>query len=397
MPQTAPARIIAHRLSQSSYQVLHRFSLRRRDPSALPATGLVAVNGTLYGTTSAGGEKRIGYNYGCGTVYSMSPAGVFKTLHRFHCSDGAAPEGTLLDVNGTLYGTTSQGGSFGQGVLFSITTDGVEKVLHNFKARSDGADPRGALVYLKGKLYGTTYLGGGYECSINGCGTVYSVSATGTEKVLYSFRGGSTDGEGPVTGLTDVKGILYGTTVGGGSSGAGTVYTINTAGVENVLYSFGGGSDGSYPAAALIDVNGMLYGTTSEGGSSKRSSRGYGTVYSLSTRGSEKVLYRFCPKHPNCSDGADPQSALLNLNGTLYGTTYSGGASGCNGGCGLVYSVDMSGSETVLHRFMRGSDASHSLAEFVNVNGTLYSTTIFGGSTGCFYGAGCGTVFALTP
>jgi uncharacterized repeat protein (TIGR03803 family) len=386
MPQNG---IIAHQLSTSSYKVLHHFSFRRRDPSALPATGLVAVNGTLYGTTSVGGAKRVGYDYGCGTVYRISPAGVFKTLYRFHCSDGAAPDGTLVDVNGTLYGATYQGGSFGQGVVFSVTTSGEEKVLHNFKGNLDGALPKGALIYLKGKLYGTTSGGGS-----SGAGTVYSVSTTGTEKVLHEFQVGLSDGVSPTTGLTELKGILYGTTSGGGSSGAGTVYTISTAGAENVLYSFGGGSDGSYPAAPLINVNGTLYGTTESGGSSKRGSSGHGTVYSISTRGSEKVLYSFCPEHPNCSDGSVPQAALIDLNGTLYGTTYRGGASDC--GCGVVYSVTMGGSEKVLHYFTGYPDGANPSAEFVSLNGTLYSTTIFGGYTGCFYGS-CGTVFALTP
>jgi uncharacterized repeat protein (TIGR03803 family) len=379
-------RIILHGLSPSSYKVLHRFSLRGRAPSALPITGLVNVNGTLYGTT------RGNFKTGNGTVYSISAAGEYKLLHVFNGSDGSNPFGTLIDVNGTLYGTTYQGGSFGQGVVFSITTSGAEKVLHNFKAGLDGTEPQGALIYLKGTLYGTTYQGGSYGCN---CGTVYSISTTGTEKVLHSFQG-SYDGSGPVAGLTDVNGRLYGTASGGGSSGGGTFYRVSTAGSLNVLYSFRGGPDASYPAAALIDVNGMLYGTTREGGSSKIGSTGHGTVYSVSTRGSEKVLYSFCPKRPNCSDGWLPLAALINLNGTLYGTTYMGGASGC--GCGVVYSVTLGGSEKVLHRFTSGKDGAKPLAEFVDVNGTLYSTTTFGGGaggSGCY--GGCGTVFAFTP
>src|SRR5579871_4674408 len=110
--------------------------------------------------------------------------------------------------------------------------------------------------------------------------------------VLYSFKGGSRDGENPFAGLINVNGTLYGTTAGGGaycaSTGCGTVFSITTSGVESVLYSFKNDPDGSHPLAGLLNVKGTLYGTTNGGGGI-----GYGTVFSITTSGKESMLYSF--------------------------------------------------------------------------------------------------------
>jgi uncharacterized repeat protein (TIGR03803 family) len=154
-------------------------------------------------------------------------------LHSFGSgSDGENPEAGLIDVNGTLYGTTYKGGAHGQGTVFSITTGGTEKVLHSFGSGSDGANPEAALVDVNGKLYGTTYYGG-----THGDGAVVSLSTSQTEHVVYSFGAGSDDARYPEAGLIDVNGILYGTTpYGGGTSDNGTVFSTTTAGKEKVLY-----------------------------------------------------------------------------------------------------------------------------------------------------------------
>ena len=119
--------------------------------------------------------------------------------------------------------------------------------------------------------YGTTEQGGAH-----GAGTVFKVSMAGTETVLHSFTGGN-DGGFPEAGLIkDKAGNFYGTTAGGGTDGAGTVFAITPAGTETVLYSFTGGKDGGGPEASLImDKAGNLYGTTAGGGS------GYGTVFEI--------------------------------------------------------------------------------------------------------------------
>ncbi|MGB6646588.1 MAG: choice-of-anchor tandem repeat GloVer-containing protein [Candidatus Cybelea sp.] len=143
------------------------------------------------------------------------------------------------------------------------------RVVHRFSHTRDGGRPAGSLLDVNGTLYGTTQFGGGDACPIDGgtgCGTVYRLNPTsGKKKVLYSFRGGSSDGASPNGDLIDVNGTLYGTTAYGGGTGGygpGTVYSISLTGTETMLHSFGGGSDGTNPFSGLIDVNGTLYGTT---------------------------------------------------------------------------------------------------------------------------------------
>ena len=270
-------------------QVIYRFPDRGRY-GGHPAAGLINLGGTLYGTTKAGGinHGRHGDD-GRGTVFSVTPGGVENVLHRFTGSpDGEWPYASLIDVGGTLYGTTSAGGANGAGTVFSITASGAENVLYSFGTGTDGKDPRAALVDVGGVLYGTTYSGGTYSK-----GTVFSITTSGTEKVLYSF-GYGTDGSNPAASLLEMNGTLYGTTVAGGAYGLGTVFSLSTSGAEQVMHNFGGGTDGAFPYAALINLNGTLYGTTDQGGATTadparrrsgngctRGMTGCGTVFAL--------------------------------------------------------------------------------------------------------------------
>jgi|HubBroStandDraft_4_1064222.scaffolds.fasta_scaffold00006_144 uncharacterized repeat protein (TIGR03803 family) len=374
------------RTMSKSYEVLHRFAVKGGNPSAEPFAGLLDVNGTLYGTTSG---KSTG-NDECGTVFSLSTAGVHKTLYRFHGPDGCIPRSALIDVNGLLYGTTYAGGANQQGAVFSITTSGAETLLYSFKGAPDGANPWAGLVDLNGTLYGTTAEGGnvgGSNCPGSfgdyGCGTVYSITTSGMEAVLYAFKG-EPDGFAPLAPLIAVKGKLYGTTTSGGLYW-GTVFSITPAGSEKLLYSFTGGTDGNYPFGPLVDVNGTLYGTTDAGGSSHK-----GDVFSVTLNGSEKVLYTFT----GGSDGENPNAGLISVNGTLYSVTDNGGGSACTDGCGTIYSLNPSGSEKVLHAFQGGSDGALPQAALINLKGTFYGTTLSGGGNGC--GHGCGTVFTFS-
>ena len=152
-----------------------------------------------------------------------------------------------------------------------------------------------------------------------------------------------------------------------------------------MLHTFGKGTDGAKPAASLIDVNGTLYGTTASGGAYKG-----GTIFSITPGGKEKVLHSF----GYGADGAYPVASLIYVNGALYGTTENGGASNfCGGGCGTVFSITTSGSESVLHSFAGNGDGIYPAASLTDVNGTLYGTTTSGG----LYGNCCGTVFSLKP
>ena len=120
-----------------------------------------------------------------------------------------------------------------------------------------------------------------------------------------------------------------------------------------------------------------------------------GTVFSITTSGAEKVLYTFCGGY----DGAFPYAGLIDVKGTLYGTTYEGGYV-CNlyyyGACGTAFSVTLGGTEKVVHAFHGRPDGSLPLAGLINVNGTLYGTTHSGGEE-CCRDDSCGTAFTLTP
>ena len=224
--------------------------------------------GYLYGTTNSGGD------YGYGTVFRLSPSGFEKVLYSFRGGAGyeAWPAaGLIQDAAGYLYGTTYAGGAYSQGTVFSVSPDGVEKVIHNFTGGADGALPMASLILDgKGNLYGTTPYG-----NPNDWGTVFRVSPSGTEQVLYSFVSGAQGVRPSGSLIQDAQGNLYGTAPYGGAYGYGTVFVITPSGVEKTLHNFTGGSDGSYPAASLIwDANGNLYGTTYHGGA-----YGYGTVF----------------------------------------------------------------------------------------------------------------------
>jgi len=311
--------------TSGSETVLHSFEASSGGDGKNPRAGVIDIAGTLYGTTVAGGAA----SCYCGTVFKVTLSGAETVLHSFAGEpDGFGPEYGLLNVNGTLFGTTANGGANDDGTVFAITTSGAETVIHSFAGEPDGAHPKGGLINVNGTLYGTTYYGGANCSSHGGCGTVFTITPSGAETVLHSFKGGSGDGEFPTqAALLEVNGTLYGTSKRGGTKNRGTVFSITTSGKETVLHSFGGSGDGVFPYGGLIDVDGTLYGTTSNGGSVSCGVRygdihGCGTVFSITTSGQETVLHSFgAPK-----DGKYPYAGLINVNDTLYGTTTAGGA-----------------------------------------------------------------------
>ena len=309
---------------------------------ANPHGGSILSGNTLYGTAQAGGGS------GVGTVFAINTDGSgFTNLHSFTAttgpnftnSDGAHPYAVLILSGKTLYGTLVDGGSSGNGTVFSISTNGTGFTnLYNFSGGNDGANPEGGLVLLGSTLYGTTFYGG-----TNGNGAVFAISTNGTGFTkLYSFTaknyngatGGMTnsDGANPYAVLLLSGNTLYGTASTGGNSdyGSGTVFAINTNGTGFTnLHSFIGNA--GEPFAGLILSGNTLYGTATLQGNS-----GYGTVYAVSTNGTGFTnFYNFS----GGSDGAFPEGTLVLSGNTLYGTAEGGGSGNGTAGNGTVFSL----------------------------------------------------------
>ncbi len=365
---------------------------------ASPYSGFVAVNNVLYGTTLNGSSnycsQSCGSNncyLGCGTIFSVDSLGNERVIYNFKGNfngggDGSWPFDTLTLLNGQLYGTTSSAGKYMHGTVFTSDTSGNERVLYSFSGGTDGEAPEAAVTAYKNRFYGTTVYGGGTGCGGAGCGTVYSVNTAGKEHVLYRFAGG-TDGDRIYAPVTVVRDKIYGAALEGGSGGCGStgcgiIFELTLRGKELVLHRFTGPSDGAYPNG-LIAVNGVLYGTT-EGGGKKNS----GTFFSITRSGTLTTLYNFL----DIPDGNLPGATLLYSRGNFYGTTVGGGTAGK----GTAFKVSPSGAEKVLYSFQGGSDGSDPQGPLYLLNRKLYGTTTTGGGTGCG-GNGCGTVFKVKP
>lgn len=360
---------------------------------ANPIGGLLAVGGTLYGTTTYGGTGHCVFSFskGCGTVFSVDPAtGTKKVVYSFEGGkDGAYPLATLTSVGKKLYGTASAGGDAkacarGCGTVFSLDpATGAEKIIYTFH-NADGAYPAASLLDVGGTFYSTTQYGGATSCG-GGCGTVFSLDPkSGVQQVLHFFQGG-TDGDWPVAGLISVGGTLYGSTpYGGGAApcgtiGCGTVYAVNPASsAETVNYAF---QNFEEPRGGFVDVSGILYGTDSLG------------VFSFNpASGAVQSVYSFT----GGNDGAFAMGNLVNIGGTLYGTTQFGGSSFSYG---TVFTFNSaSGAEQVVHAFLAGRDGALPETGLTELGGKLYGTTVYGGNKNYFcFDTDCGTLFSLKP
>ncbi len=379
-----------------AFQVLHTF--KGGHDGAEPYSELLLDGGVLYGTTYRGGDRDDG-----GTVYTVTPSGAYAIIHRFvrHAPFGqrANPNGGVVsDPAGNLYGTTLEGGPTHKGTVYELSARGRVTTLHTFTG-PDGQFPFATLFRdAAGNLYGTTEAGGSSRCNGGGCGTVFKIDTAHHESVLYTFAGG-TDGYDPYGGVVrDRHGNLFGTTVSGGTyncagEGCGILFKIDPSGRETILHRFTEGPDGGHPAGTLLQGSGGdLYGTTDSGGAVDAG----GTVFKIDKTGNETVLYNFT----GGSDGAGPFGGLVqDAAGNSFGTTeFGGGSAHCQSGCGTVFELDSSGRETVLYRFTGKNDGAYPLAGVVfDAAGNLYGTATGRGDKRCGSGAGCGVTFKLTP
>jgi uncharacterized repeat protein (TIGR03803 family) len=358
----------------SGYSQLYSF--KGMPDGAQPLKRLLNVGGVLYGTADWGGQpNRQSGGEQTGTVFKWSPSNGESTVHVFQdFPDGRNPVAGLINVKGELYGTTIYGGGpRHRGTVFKVSQTGAESVLYRFNGPRDGYEPYSGLIYVNGLLYGTTVFGGLTGCT-EGCGTVYYVSLSGVHKVLYRFKSGI-DGSQPEAGLIYRNGLFYGTAGGGDYHNDGVVFKMTPSGVEHVIYRFKGEPDGSQPFAGLTDVNGESYGTTGFGGTKLG-----GTVYKIDGSGHESVVYSF-PRN------SVPQSGLLYVNGALYGTTTNGGTAGH----GTVFKVTLDGKGSIVYSFHGPSDGRNPTGGLIRVNDKLYGTASQGGTTGN------GSLFSVSP
>jgi uncharacterized repeat protein (TIGR03803 family) len=341
----------------------------------------------------------------CAVAAIPLPAQTFTNLHIFDGYDGAHPYRAALvqATDGNLYGTASGDGGIGlnAGTVFRLTPGGTLTTIYNFCSLSgcaDGEGPAAGLVQAtNGNLYGTTYYGGA-----NNAGTVFKLTLGGTLTTLYSFcsQSGCTDGNNPWGLIQGTDGNFYGTTAFGGNSpscfptACGTVFKITLSGKLTTLHSFcspSGCAEGGLPYSGLVQAtNGSLYGTTSSGGNT-----GNGAVYKITPSGTLTTLYNFCSQS-NCIDGRISLGSLVQASdGNLYDTTTINGPNGF----GTVFKMTPGGTLTTIYSFCPQSgcpDGITPAAALIQANdGNLYGITEFGGNS-CSGFTGCGTVFQVT-
>jgi uncharacterized repeat protein (TIGR03803 family) len=373
-----------------------------------PGAGLVqGKDGYFYGTTSLGGTNTSSTSpQGAGTVFRITSEGTLTTLYEFgrRPTDGASSyAGLVQGRDGNFYGTTAYGGTnydsfyqWDEGTVFRISPSGVFTTLWQFgSSATDGYFPYTALMQATdGYFYGTTQYGG----ADGGYGTVYRITTNGVLKILWSFSNSPINGQYLDAGVYQgTDGYFYGATVDGGTNGVvgglpwrGTLFRLSSAGTLTTLYQFGALPTDGRAAAGLVQAgDGNFYGTTARGGTND-----LGTVFKMTPQGTLTTLYQFGSLP---TDGQVPYGGLvLGSDGNFYGTTFYGGT---NGGNGTLFRISSTGTLTTLYQFgglptdgqnpwvglMQGSD------------GNFYGTTEFGGtnSDAGSFPDGEGTVFKL--
>ena len=369
---------------------LYSFGVVHGADSSLPYGALLqGADGNFYGTAFEGGEN------GTGTVFKMTAAGAESIVYSFGpiaSGDGGYPlAGLVQGSDGMLYGTTSEGGAAAAGTVFKVTPQGVESVLYSFAAGNDAGFPASGLVLdAAGNLYGTT-LGGG----THGFGTVYKVTPRGAESVLWSFADVPDGSLSQSNLILGTDGNFYGTTSTGGTAGNGTAFRITPAGSLTILHSFGvTAGDGISPLGGLTpSPNGNFYGTTASGGAF--SGPFAGTMFKMTPDGTVSILHSFPgPNTPTGADGSNPQGTLLlDGNGNLYGTTFDGGLYHS----GILFKITPAGKEIILYTnglagVIAGNTDGNSIQSglILGTEGNLYGIAPSGGANGT------GVIFTLS-
>jgi uncharacterized repeat protein (TIGR03803 family) len=329
-------------------------------------------DGSLYGTTTQGGANSRG------AIFKSTLNGTVTLLHSFNLTDGASPQGGLtLAADGNFYGATPSGGTDSAGVIFKITSSGTFTVIYNFTRGTDGGFPKISPVPGNdGALYGTTGVGGSI---------FYKVTTAGVLTPLGSL---SAETYGPLTLSTDGK--FYGVTNVGGTNNVGTAFSVTTTGVVKTIFNFAA-STGSLPYGPLmLSADGNFYGTAYTGGS-----LGGGVVYKLTPTGVYTVLHSF--NNTDRSQGLNPTTGLIQgSDGFLYGVTSGGGAHLF--GTMFKIKTDSTGYADILD-----FDGSHGAVPYsqplLHTNGTIYGQTNAGGAhnDGVIYSLAAGLKAFIQP
>lgn len=365
-----------------SSNVLVRFTMQDLAPGAEYHFRLVGENAS---SITYGDDQTL-------TTIEPAPDSILEPAFLFN-GTGNTPQAPLaLGPDGSLWGTTTVGGTYNRGVAFRLSAGGTLTTLGSFYGNTNGADSgqtsQGSLVLAgDGNYYGTTSVGG-----TSNVGTVFRLTPQGVLTTLISFTGtsGAALGASPINGLTvGADGHLYGVTQTGGTGNNGTVFRVTTAGVLTTLISFTGTTGaalGASPRGNLtLAADGNFYGTTATGGSGG----GSGTVFKMTPAGVLTTLVNFTGA-TGANPGATPTSGLLqHTDGDFYGMTFGGGSSSL----GTLFKMTSAGVHTVLVNFSGtggaslGSSPKGTLTQ--GADGLLWGTTTTGGT-------GPGTVFKCT-
>jgi uncharacterized repeat protein (TIGR03803 family) len=290
-----------------------------------PYAGLVIdAQGNFYGTTQYGGTSTNCF-VGCGTIFKITPQGALITLHSFDYTDGWAIYSPLTrGTDGNFYGSTSLGPSEdGFGTIFKITPDGVFTTLYEFTDYTVGFSPSGALLQANdGNFYGVTNFGGAKDE-----GVVFKITPAGALTTLYTFCSLSdcVDGAEPYAGLAQgTDGNLYGTTLIGGSNRRGTVFKLTLGGILTTLHSFDGNDGLDIYSPVIQTTDGNFYGMAFAGGNTdlcQSKYHGCGTIFKIAADGTFTTLHLF-----QFTQGANPYGGLVQgTSGIFYGVTSEGG------------------------------------------------------------------------
>ncbi len=327
-----------------------------------------------------------------GVTAASAQTFTFKKLYDFPTKTGDPRNPTWPGVfaqgrDGNLYSTSPAGG-IGQGTVFQLTPAGAVKVLYQFPV--SGGGPRGGLTLgTDGYLYGTTVGLGLY-----GNGSVFKIATDGTGyKTLYSFKpviSGYNPYTAPIQGL---DGNFYGTTNYGQTNGhPGSVYKLTltpTGSVLKTLYNFDK-TQGAYPTSLMQATDGNFYGTTQSGGT-----LAVGVIFKMTPAGQLVWVHNFTN-----TDGAVPYGPIIQASdGNFYGTTRVGGMLGE----GVVYKITPAGVYHVLFNFNVGTSGPGA-APFAGLvqatDGKFYGATTSAAVLYQITSAGAGTyknIYTFTP